>query len=68
MRGRASLSVTLLKNRRQSPVDPSSVGCADTFSRKGRRNSDAPWAPNGRIARPPGVESTRASGGVRDNS
>jgi hypothetical protein len=37
MRGRPALSVRLLKNKRQSPVDPSSVGYADTFSRKGRR-------------------------------
>ncbi len=37
MRGHTDLSTKPLKNRRQSRVDPSSVGFADTFSRKGRR-------------------------------
>jgi hypothetical protein len=35
MRGRAALPIKLLKKSRRPPVDPSSVGFADTFSRKG---------------------------------
>jgi hypothetical protein len=34
---RAALSGEFLQTSRQSPVAPSSVGFADTFSRKGRR-------------------------------
>jgi hypothetical protein len=37
MRGRADLSAEAFDANRPSPIDPSSVGFADTFSRKGRR-------------------------------
>jgi hypothetical protein len=40
MRGRAALSDKRFEAKRYPPVDPSSVGFAATFSRKGRRNNN----------------------------